>query len=69
MPNYCVNTNPQPNGDHEVHDTSTCVRLPLPANQLGLGFHLDCSGAVAAAKRHYAQTNGCYWCCKPCHTT
>jgi hypothetical protein len=69
VPYYCVNTNPQPNGDHEVHDTGTCSRLPLPLNRLDLGFHLGCHSAVAEARRSYARANGCYWCSIACHTT
>lgn len=71
MPDYCVNSNAQANGDHEVHETSpnTCGYLPSPVNQIDLGWHSDCHGAVKEAKRRgYNTANGCYYCCKPCHT-
>ena len=69
MPTYCVNIRGQENGDHEVHEVSACDRLPAPINRLDLGWHLDCRGAVALAKRRYPTANGCYWCCNPCHTS
>ncbi len=71
MPNYCVNTQAQSgSGDHEVHDlASTQGCLPNPANRRDLGWHSDCHGAVAAAKRIYSDVNGCYYCARACHTT
>lgn len=69
MPQYCVNTNQQPNGDHEVHNlNANCSNLPDPANQRALGNHTNCHTAVLAAKQHYAQSNGCFYCANPCHT-
>lgn len=75
MPNYCINKNAQPNGDHEVHDTTPgrCNHLPDLQNQIDVGFHLRCHEAVAAAKKrwpeHNATINGCYYCSNECHTT
>lgn len=70
MPNYCVNKIAQQNGDHEVHDlASNKGCLPAPSNRIDLGYHSTCSGAVSAAKRHFRQVNGCYWCANACHTT
>jgi hypothetical protein len=44
MPHYVVNKQPQPNsGDHEVHRTDTCTRLPLLHNQEALGWHPGCA--------------------------
>jgi hypothetical protein len=73
MPNYIVNRNAQPNGDHEVHLTprSECTSpdYPAPHNQEGLGSHSSCHSAVAEAKqRGYQTANGCYYCSRPCHT-
>jgi hypothetical protein len=68
MPYYCVNTNAQANGDHEVHNTGTCTRLPKPEHQLALGYHETCKGAVQQAKRSYSTANGCYYCCPDCNT-
>ncbi len=68
MAQYCVNSNAQPNGDHEVHNLSTCTRLPLPQNRVPLGEHYGCSTAVAAAKIYYPRANGCAWCSPACNT-
>ena len=72
---YCVNRNANSGGEHEVHiveylvsTISPCERLPKPANQEGLGVHLNCHSAVRAAKKHYLLVDGCSYCCKPCHT-
>ena len=32
-----------------------------------LGWHSDCHSAVRAAKEKYSQSNGCFYCAKPCH--
>jgi hypothetical protein len=69
MPNYVVNKNAQPNGDHEVHRTDTCTRLPEPRNQDPLGWHHGCAPAVGAAKaKGYRTANGCYYCSSECNT-
>ena len=70
MPYFIVNKNAQSNGDHEVHNTTAgCTYLPNASNQLDLGYHDGCSGAVRQAKKSYSQSNGCYWCCTACHTS
>ena len=68
MPSYYVNRNEQPNGDHEVHEDGACPYPPDHVNRLGVGWHLNCSGAVVEARKTYAQVNGCYYCCNACHT-
>ena len=69
MAAYCVNRNAQSNGDHEVHNLQGgCIRLPELENQIPLGQHVSCQTAVAAAKHHFSQVNGCYYCALPCHT-
>lgn len=65
---YYVNQNAQANGDHEVH-TDSCSYLPLPHNRTYLGTFTSCAPAVSEAKRHYPRSNGCYWCCRACHTS
>ena len=67
MQDYCVNTNVQPNGDHEVHHYG-CAWLPEQANRLYLGKFFTCTEAVAEARKHYRQSNGCYYCSPICHT-
>lgn len=72
MPNFIVNSNPQTNGDHEVHNTTTgCTEMPLPQNQVALGQHNSCREAVASAKSKWPteRINGCFYCCRECHTT
>jgi hypothetical protein len=74
MPNFIINKNAQPkSGEYEVHNTSRgCSYMPKPENQIALGVHTDCHGAVAQAKRDYpnekSKINGCYYCCNSCHT-
>ncbi|WAC22434.1 hypothetical protein [Blastomonas sp. SL216] len=69
MPTYIVNKQVQTNGDHEVHNTTTgCIYMPSIANQLDLGYHDNCHGAVTKAKLTYSQSNGCFYCCPACHT-
>lgn len=70
MPNYCVNSNAQSNGDHEVHDlASTKGCLPSARNQVSLGYFGSCTGAVTEAKRRgYSTANGCAYCAAACNT-
>lgn len=72
MPNFIVNRNAQSNGDHEVHDATTgCSHMPQPENQVDLGAHTSCHGAVTKAKSSWPENriNGCYYCCNSCHTS
>ena len=72
MPRFIVNSNAQSNGDHEVHNKTTgCSFMPKPENQVDLGAHETCHGAVAHAKRQSPgiRINGCFYCCKACHTS
>lgn len=64
---YYVNKNAQVNGDHEVHER-TCSFLPDEDNRIYLGDFAGCRAAVAEARNHYTQVNGCYFCSEPCHT-
>jgi hypothetical protein len=66
MDSYYVNNHAQTNGDHEVH-TSSCSFLPTDRKYLG-SFG-NCREAVQEAKKTYRQSNGCYFCCKACHTS
>lgn len=67
MSNYYVNKNAQQNGDHEVHKEG-CSWMPELSNRLYLGDFTSCEPAVREAKKHYSQSNGCYYCCNACHT-
>lgn len=68
MSRYYVNKNAQANGDHEVH-TGSCSHLPIEHNRLYLGIFANCRDAVREAKKTYSKSNGCYYCCNPCHTS
>lgn len=65
---YYVNANAQANGDHEVH-TESCSWLPDSDNRIYLGNFDNCFDAVIAARKHFPQTNGCYYCSQACHTS
>jgi len=70
MPRYCVHKEAQSNGDHEVHNLdASCQFTPHYTNRIDLGSFPSCSGAVAAAKLHYSQSNGCVFCATACHTS
>jgi hypothetical protein len=68
MARYCVNRNAQPTGEHEVHNVDTCGHLPFTENRIGLGSHVSCFTAVAAARQHFWNVDGCAYCCPQCHT-
>ena len=69
MPNYIVNKNSQPTGEHEVHQT-TCNHLPDIKNQISLGSHINCQSAVNEAQRRFPDNtfDGCFYCSNACHT-
>ncbi|WP_313329527.1 hypothetical protein [Comamonas sp.] len=72
MARFILNKNQQANGDFEVHNKTTgCSYMPSPENQVDLGEHISCHGAVLLAKQNWptARINGCYYCCRSCHTT
>lgn len=66
MAKYSVNKDAQANGDHEVHKEGCSY---FPKNTTYLGDFTNCQDAVKEAKKLYTQTNGCYYCSNPCHTT
>ena len=66
MASYYVNNNAQPNGDHEVHVWGCNY---FPSNNTYLGDYDSCAPAVAKASQTYSRANGCYWCCRACHTS
>jgi hypothetical protein len=68
VPYYCVNTNAQSTGDHEVHDVGSCTRLPNEEHRMDLGWHANCHGAVKKAKETYNTANGCAYCSPDCNT-
>lgn len=72
MAKFILNQNQQSNGDYEVHNRTTgCTYMPKVENQIDLGDHITCHGAVAYARGQWpnAKINGCYYCCNSCHTS
>lgn len=67
MKKYYVNRREQANGDHEVHHQD-CPYLPSADNRIYLGEFSNCKLAVAVAKNHFDQVNGCRTCSSECHT-
>lgn len=65
MHQYYVNDYVQPDGQHEVH-IRACPRFP--SNYTYLGEFLTCEPALRAARQIYPRSNGCYRCCRACHT-
>lgn len=43
--------------------------MRLPQNWIFLGDSSSCHPAVDAARRYFTRANGCYWCCRSCHTS
>ena len=69
MPQYYVNKNAQPNGDHEVHKTVGCPTPAAEENRHYLGTFASCHEAVVEAKKIYPRSNGCAFCSPECHTS
>lgn len=66
MAKYRVNKNTEsPNYDHEVHKEG-CKWWPTQS-YIDLGEHNSCTTAVALAKSHYLDANGCKNCSRECH--
>jgi hypothetical protein len=65
MPTYCVDSQPRPNGAHEVHnvDLCRCDRLPLPDLRVDIGYHTSAHPAIERAMKIYPQAVGCRTCC------
>ena len=64
---YYVNKNAQPTGEHEVHKDG-CNYMPALENRVYLGYFDNCKDAVKEAKKKYDDIDGCYYCCRDCHT-
>lgn len=65
MDHYYVNENAQSTGEHEVHKKDCSY---FPSKNIHLGYFSNCQDAVKKAKEHYSNVDGCYHCCRPCHT-
>lgn len=67
MEKFYVNKEAQSGGEHEVH-RSSCKHLPHSSNLEYLGYFSNCQDAVKEAKKHYTNVDGCWHCCRNCHT-
>ena len=67
MDYYHVNDSPQLTGEHEVHKES-CVWVPDMSGRTYLGYFDHCVPALEAAREIYPVVDGCFWCCRDCHT-
>jgi len=63
---FYVNDNPQPSGEHEVHE-SGCIWLAKVKSKTSLGAHQNCFTAVQTAANIYGNVDGCAYCCSACH--
>ena len=63
MPEFCVSRNPQPTGEHEVH-AENCPAWPT--DNVSLGWHRDCHGAVREARIYFPNVDGCAICSMQC---
>lgn len=66
MAMYVLNKNAQANGDQEVHVVG-CAHGPDKDNQISLGSHVTCKGAMQEAAKHTKHADGCFYCCNACH--
>ncbi|WP_109395518.1 hypothetical protein [Proteus terrae] len=66
---YYVHTSTDNHGDYEVHQDG-CDHMPNASNRQYLGYFTSCHQAVSQAKANgYRTADGCYWCCRECHTS
>ena len=65
MDKYYVNNVPQITGEHEVHKVGCSW---FPSDRTYLGEFSDCWDAIKKAKNHFDDVDGCYYCCRKCHT-
>ncbi len=67
MAQYFVNDKAQPTGEHEVHKEG-CSYMPGDRNRQPVGSHDNCQAALIAAQAFYSAVDGCFYCCRACHT-
>lgn len=67
MPRYCMSLEKDEHGDNEVHKEG-CEWTPIKNRDLGT--HPSCKEAVALAiVLGFKDANGCYHCCRDCHSS
>ena len=67
MDRYWVNNSnfSNPNNNHEVHKEGCQY---MPSDKTYLGYFSNCFGALAEARKHFSNVDGCATCCSECHT-
>jgi len=63
-----MNKNAHNSADHEVHVVG-CEHGPNEENQISLGTHATCHGAMLVATKINENADGCFYCCNACHTS
>lgn len=64
---YYVNPTAQSTGEHEVHEGG-CYWLAKVYYPVLLGSFANCHEAFAAARSRGYKADGCYYCCRECHS-
>jgi hypothetical protein len=65
---YYVNLHPQKTGEHEIHAES-CRYFKRMKRKKYLGSFSNCNQALKKAlSLKIGQVDGCYFCCRKCHT-
>lgn len=66
--NY-YNKNTDNKGNHEVH-AEDCSYIPNSTNRILIGYENNCQSAIQRVKKDSNKLNydGCYFCCRDCHT-
>ena len=67
MAEFYIETNPQPNGEHIVHN-ATCSLLPAKDAVRYLGSIASCTSALKKAAESFKLVNGCPQCATACHS-
>lgn len=64
---YYISRKAQKSGDHEMHVLG-CDYMPSEKNVRLLGVFFSEEEALEAAREIYAESDGCYYCCKKTDT-
>ena len=66
---YYFNDHVDVHGNHEVH-TGDCKYLPSSSNRTLIGYYSSCADAIAVALVEHPNYSfdGCFYCCRECHT-
>jgi len=65
---YYIETNPESNGKHLVHQ-SECIKIPNFLSRRFIGYFNSCNEALKETKKTYQKVNGCPLCLSSCHET